>query len=103
MSNYPFERTAAPVKITVSAASQSVAIPTEPGRQTVRVANNGTATVWIDFKAAGGSVTTENGMSVGPGVIELFTVTGISSTDLHAYVIAAGATGDVQFTVGVGY
>ena len=85
-------------KITVSASSQAVSLGV--GVANVRVMNNGTATVWIAFGPASVVTALATGMPIGPGVTEVLTV----KLDGEAYVaaIAAGATGDIYFTPGLG-
>lgn len=91
------------VQINVGAASARVALSTLPGVDQVRVMNNGTATVWINF--GGDTVTADlaTGIPVGPGRDVVFTVPA-ELDEVVAYVaaIAAGATGIVYFTPGKG-
>lgn len=84
--------------ISVSAASQSVLVGN--GFTQVRVMNNGTATVWIAFGNSSVSTTLANGMPIGPGVTEVLTVK--LDGDVYAAAIAAGSTGSIYFTPGVG-
>jgi hypothetical protein len=88
------------VNINVSGSTQSVSLGFRGIRQ-VRIMNNGSATVWVEFGPTGVTATTGADMPVGPGVTEVVTLPDFGST-AHAAVIAAGATGVVYFTPGVG-
>lgn len=89
------------VNIDVSSSSQEVKVDDGKGRIDVRVMNNGTATVWIAFGVTGESATTSASIPVGPGVTEVFH-TGPEATALYAQAIAAGSTGKIYFTPGIG-
>jgi hypothetical protein len=98
----PFKPDAgATVNITVSAASQSIQVSPILGNSTIRAFNNGTATVWVAFGPTGLVVTTANGMPIGPGQSICVTVDNHVVAQFAA-VIAAGATGIVYFTPGIG-
>lgn len=84
--------------ISVSGSSQAVSLGV--GVAQVRVMNNGTATAWIAFGPTGVTTTTTAGMPVGPGVTEVLTLK--LDGDVSAAAIAAGATGSIYFTPGVG-
>lgn len=97
----PFQpQPAKTVNIDVSGTTQRVAIAGAPG--SVRVMNNGTATVWITH----GDVTVEaalaTGMPVGPGVTEVLSFPNLTATTFYIAAIAAGATGKIYFTPGSG-
>jgi hypothetical protein len=102
---YAFEPVAAStVQINVSASNQRVQLGNNSGishkrNRTIRVFNEGSATVWIEFgidNTIAAAVAT--GMPVPAGAVEVFT--GISANYVAA--IAAGATGKVYFTAGDG-
>lgn len=86
-------------KITVSASSQRLKLVEQSSPQQVRVCNLGTATVWLAF--GDGTVTaTTAGIPV-PGN-EFTEVMTIPPEATHVAAIAAGSTGDIAFTLGVG-
>lgn len=91
---------AATVNIAVSAASQRVAVSARSGGS-VRVMNNGTATVWIDFGSVSVTAALATSMPIGPGVIEVLQCPDVG-TAINVAVIAAGATGTIYFTPGEG-
>ena len=100
--NQPFRPTpAATVNIDVSGSSQRVLI-TADSCNSVRVMNNGTATVWIGFGDATVTAATTTGMPVGPGTTEVLRFANKSGSPLYATAIAAGATGKIYFTPGTG-
>lgn len=68
----------------------------------IRMMNNGTATVWVRFaKETGIAASATADFPVGPGVTEVLTVK-ISDGPIWASVIAAGSTGNIYFTPGIG-
>lgn len=87
--------------IDVSASSQRVDLGTFVGEQQVRVMNDGTATVWINFGTSTVTAALATSMPVGPGVTEVLTIRGASAINVAA--IAAGSTGKIYFTPGVGF
>lgn len=91
---------ASTVNIDVAGTTAAVLICREGVRQ-IRVMNNGTATVWINFGKSTVTATTAAGMPVGPGVTEVLTVKQ-SDAPIYAAAIAAGATGKIYFTPGSG-
>lgn len=96
-------RHAATVNISVSASSQRIVIPGCHPTE-VRVVNNGSATVWIEFGDSTVTAALATGVPIGPGVIEVLTGSMLSagSGDLYVAAIAAGATGSIYFTAGEG-
>lgn len=92
---------AATVNISVSAASQSVSLAVSGGPQQVRIMNNGTATVWVNFGLSGVTAALATGMPVGVGVTEVITIPDYGAT-AYAAAIAAGSTGSIYFTPGEG-
>lgn len=89
------------VAISVSASSQAQLVASEPGVRQIRVMNNGSATVWIDFGGSTVSTTAATGIPVPPGAIEVLTVKK-SDGPIYAAAIAAAATGSIYFTPGTG-
>lgn len=91
------------VSISVSASSQSVAVSVPPnGGGQVRVANDGTATVWINFGKTGVTASTTTSYPLPAGAVEVVTVPVVGGP-VYAAVIAAGSTGSVYFTPGDGF
>jgi len=101
---HPFRSSPAKtVNIDVSSSSQAVKIWENDGEtKQVRIMNNGTATVWVAFGPSTVAATTTSGMPVGPGVIEVLTVSSNQAAPLYAAAIAAGSTGKIYFTPGTG-
>lgn len=94
----PFAPATAETKsISVSASSQRVQFGTATNMKQVRVMNNGTATVWIALGDVTVTAAVATGIPIGPGVTEV-----ISTNQTYAAAIAAGATGSIYFTPGVG-
>lgn len=92
---------AATANISVSASSQNVALGIPRGPRQVRVMNNGTATAWVNFGLAGVTAAVATGIPIGPGVTEVLTLPDFGGPAFAA-AIAAGATGSIYFTPGVG-
>lgn len=90
------------VNINVSASSQRVLVGKRNGPISVRIMNNGTATVWL----SGGDVTvtasTTTSTPIGPGVHEVLTFSPGQNGNLYIAAIAAGSTGRIYFTEGEG-
>jgi hypothetical protein len=63
--------------------------------------NNGTATAWITFGDNTVTAVATSGLPVGPGVTEVLTVPIIAP--LYVAAIAAGSTGKIYFTPGMGF
>lgn len=86
------------VSITVAATSSRVKLIDTSSPTQVRVMNDGTATVWLAF---GGSTVaaTASGLPVPAGAVEVLT---IPQEATHVAAIAAGSSGIVYFTVGMG-
>lgn len=87
---------ASTANITVGAASARVAVPARAGGS-IRIMNNGTATVCVNFGDGTVTASMTTGMPIGPGS-EAPEITGT----LNAAAIAAAATGIVYFTPGEG-
>lgn len=88
------------VNINVSSSSQAVQVTSSRGKAQVRVKNDGSATVWIAFGDANVTVTAANGIPMGSGDLEGFTVP--DGGPIYAAAIAAGSTGIIYFTPGSG-
>lgn len=88
------------VNISVSSSSQRIEFTT---CDTVRVMNNGTATVWVDFGDVAITASTTTSFPVGPGVTEVLSVPrSLDGARRYAAAIAAGSTGSIYFTPGEG-
>ena len=89
------------VNIDVSSSSQAVKV-SEAKTCNVEVVNDGTATVWI--RAGGPSVTatTAAGHPVRSGTAEVLTFVSADGSPIYVAAIAAGSTGKIYFTPGVG-
>lgn len=92
--------TANTVSIAVSASSQSVALTGEGERQ-ILVTNDGTATVWIRFGGTGITTAVATGIPIPAGSAQVFTVRNVGS-EARVAAIAAGSTGTIYFTPGLG-
>jgi len=90
------------VNINVAAASANVFVQRRNGPITVRIVNDGVATVWINWGGSTVTADTTNDLPVGPGVHEVLTFSPAENGDLYIAAIAAGATGRVYFTPGEG-
>jgi len=90
------------VKITVSSSTQAVQLTPNAGTFDVRIYNHGTAEVAIRFgdSTVQASLTTD--MQVAAGAVEVLRGVTNAASGLYAAAIAAGATGDIEFTVGLG-
>ena len=86
------------VNINVSSSSQEVRLGNP---DSIRIMNNGTATVWVDFGINSATATTTASMPVGPGVTEVVRYQS-NGGPLYVAAIAAGATGIIYFTPGNG-
>ena len=99
----PFRPTpGATVNIDVSASTQRVLI-TPDSANSIRVMNNGSATVWIGFGDVTVTATLATAMPVGPGTTEVLRFSNKSGSALYATAIAAAATGKIYFTPGTGH
>lgn len=88
--------------ISVSASSQNVKVASRTSPTNVRIVNNGTATVWLNYGDFSVTASASTGFPVGPGVHEIMTFSPDIGSDLYIAAIAAGSTGSVYFTVGDG-
>lgn len=95
-----FKREGAPQTITVSSSASSPRKLTD-NPDSVRIVNLGTAAVWFNFGGPSVTVSTTTGQAIGPGVHEVQRPD-YTSGPLYVSVIAAGSTGDIQFTPGSG-
>lgn len=88
--------------IAVNAGSQSIKLTDDTGDISIAVVNLGTAPAWISF---GGSSVTANmtqDIPVAAGSTRGFTAQAPAGGSLYVAAIAAGATGNIWFTPGVG-
>lgn len=93
---------AATVNVDVSSSTGNVSLAVDRRQpMQVRVMNNGTATAWVNFGLTGVTAAVASGFPVGPGVTEVLTVPDLGGT-VYAAAIAAGSTGKIYFTPGVG-
>lgn len=91
---------AATVNISVSGSSQRVQIPGRP--ESIRIVNDGTATVWCNFGDGTVTAATSTGFPVRSGVTEVLRFKPGGLEQLHVAAIAAGSTGTIYFTPGDG-
>lgn len=94
-----FRANAAPVKVTVS-GSASTAVELGDNPETVRIANTGTATVWIKFGNKTVAAATTD-FPVPAGVVEVIRPN-TPERPVYVSAIAAGSTGDIYFNAGSG-
>ena len=92
-----FKALGATVNIDVGATTANVALGQVSPE--VRVMNNGTATAWIAWGGSAVAGVLATSIPVGPGVTEVF---GIPVGATYAAAIAAGSTGKIYFTPGIG-
>jgi hypothetical protein len=90
------------VSIDVSATSQRILIGNTNSPLTIRVMNNGTATVWLNWGDVTVNATVANSLPIGPGVHEVLTLSPDQGGLLYIAAIAAGASGRIYFTQGSG-
>lgn len=90
------------VSIDVSDTSQSVSLGIGASADAIRVMNDGSATVWINFGDADVEADSAKDIPVGPGVVELVSAQNNDGSLLYVAAIAAGATGKIYFTPGIG-
>jgi hypothetical protein len=90
------------VSIDVSATSQRVLVGNCNAPMTVRIMNNGTATVWINWGDVTVTANTTNSLPIGPGVHEVLTFSPDQGGLLYIAAIAVGVSGRIFFTQGQG-
>lgn len=83
--------------IVVSAASQRETFKGDNALRSVRIYNDGTATVWVAFGDGTVNAALASAMPVGAGVCEV-----VTTSATHVAAIAAGSTGTIYFTAGNG-
>lgn len=93
---------ASTVNIDVSSSSQRVAISGEETE--IRIMNDGTATVWLNFGDSTVTASVSSGFPVGAGVVEVLSTKkmNVNRSGMNIAAIAAGSTGKIYFTRGVG-
>ena len=89
-------------KIAVSSSTGNVQLTLAPGQFDVRVCNLGTAPVAIRFGASNVTASFTTDMQVPAGAVEVLTGMTNDSAGLYVAAIAAGSTGDIEFTLGNG-
>ncbi len=98
----PFVAGLTTVNIDVSSSNQRVALgPLRGGPFQVRIANDGTATVWIAFGDVTVTAALASGLPVASGAIEVLTCPDVGGAPYMA-AIAAGSTGKIYANVGTG-
>lgn len=90
------------VNIAVGAASAAVKLTDDPADLSVRVYNDGSATVWIAFDGPSATATLTQDIPIPSKGVEVFTAQAGAGAPLYVAAIAAGATGNVYFTLGMG-
>ncbi|RPJ54785.1 MAG: hypothetical protein EHM12_13335 [Dehalococcoidia bacterium] len=102
MSMRAFSPSNSTKNIVVSAASQRVNVVNRNSPVTVRIVNNGIATVWLNFGDATVTASLSTSLPIGPGVHEVLTLSPGQDGNLYIAAIAAAATGTIYFTPGEG-
>ena len=87
--------------ITVAATTALVELPARRGAFQLRICNLGTETAWISWGDGTVEATTSDYPVPGNGFTEVITINPDTSAPYIA-AIAAGATGDISFTIGGG-
>lgn len=99
----PFRPTLeATVNIDVSSGSGRVKVASGDGEVQVRIMNNGSATAWINAGDVTITADTTNDIPIGSGATEVLTFKAPDASPLYIAAIAAGSTGKIYFTPGVG-
>lgn len=90
--------------ITVAASSGRVQLTSgsAAGEIAIRIMNNGTATAWIRFGDSTAVADATKDIPIGSGGTEVLTAQIPDGGSLNVAAIAAGATGVIYFTPGVG-
>lgn len=89
-------------KITVGASTARVLVGNRNGPTQVRICNLGTAPAWIKAGDVTVEATTSDIPIPGNGFTEVQTFSPGEDGTLYIAAIAAGATGDIHFTIGEG-
>lgn len=92
---------ASTVSVTVAATTGNVLVQNFSGCNQVRVMNDGTATVWVEFGGSGVTAVLATSVPIGAGKDAIFSIPSAAST-VYMAAIAAAATGKVYATPGVG-
>lgn len=101
----PFKPPQAGTKnIDVSSSSQAVALGIDPQASDtqIRVHNDGSATVWLNFGIPTVTASLTTSYPLASGACEVVTIPAQDGKPLYAAAIAAGSTGKVYFTPGIG-
>lgn len=88
----------ATVNINVSSSNQRVQYSTDTAPQSVRIYNDGTATVWVTYGDNTCVASTSTSYPIAAGADMVLTYTGG-----YVAAIAAGSTGKIYFTPGDGF
>lgn len=88
--------------ISVNAGSQNVKLSDDQGDISIRVVNLGSATAWIAFGGPTVQASVTQDMPIPAGATTGFTAQAPAGGPLYVAAIAAGATGSIYFTPGVG-
>ena len=95
----PFRPNGPTKNIDVAATSATVLVGSP---ETIRIMNDGTATVWVEFGGSGVTAALATSMPFGAGVTEVIEFDVGLGQPVYVAAIAAGATGKIYFTPGVG-
>jgi len=98
----PFTPAANSVPIAVGAASASAKLADTSGLTQLRIFNEGTATAWVKFGGATVAASTATDYPVPAGSVEVITIPSYLSGPIYVAAIAAAATGNIWFTLGMG-
>lgn len=88
--------------ITVSSSAQRVQLTTSPGTFDVRIRNKGTAEVALRFGDSTVTASLTTDMTQDISFCEVLRGATADAGGLYVSVIAAGSTGDIEFTIGKG-
>lgn len=105
MTVRPFRPTpSGTLNVAVAASSTSPLKLTgdQDGPTTIRVMNDGSATAWIEFGGSAVTASLTTSFPVPTKGVEKFTVQAMSAGGVWVATIAAGATGNVYFSLGTG-
>lgn len=90
------------VNIDVSSSNQRVKVSESRSCQ-VEVVNDGTATVWIAVGDVSITAATTTGHPVRSGTTEVLSCDSPTGAPIYIAAIAAGSTGKIYFTPGLGF
>jgi len=90
------------VNISVGAASARVLVVQQGGVQQLRIYNDGTATVWVEFGDSTVVASASTDLPIPAGSTEVITINPALIGPIYVAAIAAGSTGNIYFTIGAG-